>query len=154
MSNVIEMFPNSKKNNEEQSHSYDEYKNLSGIINEQDYNSVLARLKNTTTIDETRKAQAKGIARFAGIELLDETKGVADPKIILYGILRSDVRFEGVLRHHDEMSDQRLFAEALRMLGDAESLKKMIEAYPNIYLGDDKNKITEEPNKEKYEEAA
>ena len=32
------------------------------------------------------------------------------------------------------MSDQKLFAEALRMLGDADSLKKLIEAHPNILL--------------------
>lgn len=128
MSNFKEMCPTSKKNNEKQSCSYDEYKNLGGIINEKDYNSALARLKNTTSINETRKAQAKGIARFAGIELLDETKGVIDPRIILYGILRGDVRPEGVKYYHDDMSDQRLFAEALRMLGDVESLNKTIEA--------------------------
>ena len=80
--------------------------------------------------------------------------GVVDSKIILYGILRGDVRPEGVEYHHDEMSDQRLFAEALRMLGDAESLDKMIEAYPNISLGDDKNKIKENPDEKKYARAA
>ena len=129
-SNVFEIYPNKKEEE-----SYHRYRKLGGIINEQDYKSALARAESVATFDKTRRTQAEGIARFAKIEL-HNVEGVIDPRIKLYVILRGDVRPEGVKHHHDEMSDQRLFAEALRMLGDAESLDKMIEAYPNISLGD------------------
>jgi len=42
------------------------------------------------------------------------------------------VRPEDIEHHHSQMSDQRLFAETLRMLGDVASLGKLIEAYPSI----------------------
>ena len=111
--------------------SYRQYWESGGIINEKDYESILTRARNTTTLDETRIKQAEGIAKFAGIELNNTEDGI-DQRIILYGILRSDIKPEEVKSHHSQMSDQRLFAEALRMLGDVESLDKMIKAYPNI----------------------
>jgi hypothetical protein len=67
---------------------------------------------------------------------LRNTENTIDQRTILYATLRSDVAPKEVEHHHSQMSDQRLFAEVLRMLGDVESLDKMIEAYPNISLGD------------------
>ncbi len=110
---------------------YQRYLELGGIINENDYDSALLRAGNTTTLDKTRTAQAENIARFAGIELCD-TEDSLDPITVLYGILRADIRPEKVRHHHSQMSDQRLFAEALRMLEDAEALNKLIRAHPNI----------------------
>ena len=115
--------------------------------------------RQRATFNESENGENKRVCRHSTMlaYLRSEGKrdwGVVDSKIILYGILRGDVRPEGVEYHHDEMSDQRLFAEALRMLGDAESLDKMIEAYPNISLGDDKNKIKENPDEKKYARAA
>jgi len=148
-SNIIEMNPNK----EEGGGAYNQYRELGGIINEQDYKSALTRAENAPTFDKTLKIQAEVIARFAKIEL-QNTEDVIDPRIILYGILRNDVRPEGVEHHHDEMSDQRLFVEALRMLGDTESLNKMIEAYPNISFGSHQKEEKEEINKEESRKVA
>ena len=121
-----------------------------GIINEKDYESALTRAKNTTTLDKTLIKQAEGIAKFAGIEL-NNTEDVIDQRIILYGILRRDVRPEGVKRHHDEMGDEHIFAEALRMFGDVDSLKKLIEAYkkvnPNMSFKYPEEEVHEEEEK-------
>ena len=108
--------------------SYQRYLNLGGNINEKDYESALKNAKDTTTLDKTLITNAKNIAKFAGIELHD-TKDNIDPRIILYGILRRDIQPKDVTHHHQQMSDQRIFAEALRMLGDVDSLKKVIKAY-------------------------
>ncbi|HEY4474773.1 MAG TPA: hypothetical protein VJC06_02530 [Candidatus Paceibacterota bacterium] len=99
--------------------------------------------------------QAENISKFAGIELHSTEKSI-DPRVLLYSTLRGDVKlekyqdkasgkstsiyFNGVQddnpklkekseRHHSEMTDARLFAEALRMLGDTNSLNKMKTAY-------------------------
>lgn len=110
---------------------YQQYRELGGIINENDYRSALLRAVNTTTLDKTRIGQAENIARFAGIKL-HNTEEVLDQRTILYGILRADIRPEKVRHHHSQMSDQRLFAEALRMLEDVDALNKLIRAHPNI----------------------
>ena len=110
--------------------NYQEYLELGGIINETDYISALERADNAV-IDETTIAQVKIMADYAGIELQKQDNST-DRKIKLYKILRTDTRPDGVKYHHDNMSDQRIFVEALRMLGDKESVNKMIEAHPNI----------------------
>ncbi len=113
--------------------SYQNYKSLGVIINEKDYLSALARAKDTATLDVRLVRQSELIARVAGIGLRNE-KGSLDRRTILYGVLRSD-KPEGVRYHHCQMSDQRLFAEALRMLGDVDSLDKLVSAYSNISFG-------------------
>ena len=111
--------------------SYQRYVELGGIINEKDYRGALDRVKDTTTLDKALISQAENIAERAKI-ILRNSEDTLDPKIILYGILRADTAPEGTKYHHSQMSDQRLFAEALRMLGDADSLEKLIKAHPNI----------------------
>ena len=111
--------------------SYQQYKELGGIINEKDYDSALLRAKDTTDFDKTLISQAGNIAKIAGIKL-HGTENSPDRRVVLYGILRMDVRPKGIKRHHDEMSDQRIFMEALRMLGDIDSIDKMVKQYPNI----------------------
>ncbi len=110
--------------------NYQNYKGLGGIINEGDYQSALARAKNTTTLEDRLVRQSELIARVAKIEL-NNTKDSLDRRTILYGVLRSD-KPKGVKYHHCQMSDQRLFAEALRMLGDVDSLNKLVNTHPNI----------------------
>ena len=112
--------------NPKENKSYHQYKELGGLINEKDYENTLTRARNMTAVDEPEKAQAEGIAGFAGIEL-HNTKDAVDPRIILYGVLSRDVRSK-----IERPYDQRLFAEALKMLGDVKSLDKMIKTYPNI----------------------
>lgn len=111
--------------------NYQQYLELGGIINEKDYEDALTRAQKTTALDEAQIMQAENIAKFAGIGLRN-TEDTVDQRIILYGILRSDARPEGVKYHHSQMSDQQIFMEVLRMLGDVESVDKMIKKYSNI----------------------
>ena len=111
--------------------NYRRYLELGGIIDEKDYENALERAGNAGKPVESRISQAEGIAEHAGIELHSQEDAV-DERVSLYGILRSDVRPEGVRHHHSQITDQRIFMEVLRMLGDVESIGKMVEAYPNI----------------------
>ncbi len=121
------MWDPTKENN-----SYGRYQKLGGIINKKDYESTLARVKNTVALNATLVKQLEHIAEFTGIEL-HNIKNTIDQRIILYVILRADIKSkEEAEYHHSDMSDQRLFAEVLRMLGDVDSLNKLINAHPNI----------------------
>src|SRR3989344_4674807 len=116
----------------EENNPYRQYQEIGGIINEQDYESALMRAQDAaTTTEDVLVKQAQLIAEFAGIELHNE-KDAIDQRAVLYGILRTDAKPENTAHHHSQMPDQRLFAEALRMLGDTASLQKLIAAYPNI----------------------
>ena len=117
--------------NIQETNNYQRYLELDGIINEKDYTNALKRANSATELNETLLKQGENIAKFASIELSSIGEAV-DPRIILYGILRRDTRPKGVRYHHDQMSDQRIFVEALRMLGDIESMEKMIEKHPHI----------------------
>lgn len=109
--------------------TYKKYRELGGIINESDYNSALSRLE-TYIPDKNQIQQVLNMTDFAGIEL--SPKPATDPIVKLYSILRNDVRPQGVKYHHDQMSDQQILVEALRMLEDAESADKMINKHPHI----------------------
>ena len=61
-----------------------------------------------------------------------ENSGGVDPKVKLYVVLRADNKPEDVKYHHSQMSDQRLFAEVLRMLGDTDALNKLVDAYHKV----------------------
>ena len=76
-------------------------------------------------------AQAVLMAQHAGIEI--DSNASNDPRVVLYGILRNDTMPQGVEYHHAQMSDQKIFAEALRMLGDKDSLEKFTAALPHIF---------------------
>lgn len=108
--------------------SYEQYRKLGGIINEKDYESALLRAEDHPMPNIYLVAQLASIARTAGIEPLNAN----DPRTILYAVLRYDTAPESVLYHHSQMSDQRLFAEVLRMLQDTDSLKKLIDTHPHI----------------------
>ncbi len=116
---------------EKEKNCYERYRKLGGIINEKDYGSALARTRNTATLDTTLIKQLEYIARIARIEL-HSTKNAIDQRIILYVVLRTDTAPKEVKYHHSQMSDQRLFAEALRILGDVDSLNKLINTHPHI----------------------
>ena len=114
----------------EEGEIYSTYRELGGIINEKDYRNAIERAGKATTFNKTLIQQAKNIAEYAGIIL--ENSDDVDPKVKLYAVLRADFKPEDVKDHTSQMSDQRLFAEAARMLEDVDSLNKMIIAYPNI----------------------
>src|SRR3990167_9251575 len=94
--------------------NYQRYLELGGIINEEDYRSALDRMNNALDkkSPEIRNSiqQAVDIARHTKTELND-SEDVLDPKIMLYVILRFDVKPEDVEHHHSQMSDQRIFGE-------------------------------------------
>ncbi|KKT41925.1 MAG: hypothetical protein UW30_C0003G0025 [Candidatus Giovannonibacteria bacterium GW2011_GWA2_44_13b] len=110
---------------------YTRYTELGGIINEKDYESALGREPEIDHKTLQYMKAAENIAKRAGIELKN-TENNADPKIKLYAVLRGDQKPSDVEYHHEQMSDQRLFAEAMRMLDDNDALQKLIRAYPNI----------------------
>jgi len=118
---------------EKENNCYEQYQKLGGIINEKDYESALARAKNTTVpdLDIRRIKQSELMAKIAVIELRN-TKDAMDQRTVLYVILRADTAPKGIKYHHNQMSDQHLFAEALRMLEDIDSLNKLINTHPNI----------------------
>lgn len=90
------------------------------------------RIRNIeTSPKEVLIKQAEHMAEFAGIEL-HNTQDKIDQRTVLYGILRADAKPEEVKYHHSQMSDQRLFAEVLRMLGDMDALSKLITAYHKV----------------------
>lgn len=123
-----------KETGEDLDDNYQTYIGLGGIINETDFKNSLEKLKNTTSMDKARIAQSQVIANRSGIKLHNSIDSL-DPRTILYGILRSDTppaNPKEAQYHHSQMSDQRIFAEVLRMLGDADSLQKLIETHPNI----------------------
>ncbi len=108
---------------------FDRYQELGGIINEGDYEKALRRAGKITSLNTCLVTQAEMIARFTGVPL--DNKNRLDEITVLYGVLRTDTN-PGVKHHHSQMSDQRLFAEALRMLDHPELLEQVIAAYPNI----------------------
>jgi hypothetical protein len=116
---------------------YERYKKLGGIINEKDYQTAIDSTIETNRLDignsaiRSRISQAEAIARQAGIKL-NNLEDVLDPRVITYVLLRSDVMPEDAKFHHSQMSDQNIFGEVLRMYDDADSLDKLIKAYPNI----------------------
>ncbi|MDO8560792.1 MAG: hypothetical protein Q7R91_01085 [bacterium] len=113
----------------ENNNPYRQYKELGGIINKGDYESALARAQHSPTPPKDALIeQVKLMAEFAGIEL-HNTEDVIDQRTILYGILRTEAKPKAVTHHHSQMSDQRLFAEALRMSGDTDALSKLVNTY-------------------------
>ena len=133
-----ESFKNSVDNSRS---NYSEFLELGGIINEKDYQNTLERAKDPNVLYRKDRFEAqqvknpikqvKSIAEFSGIELSDSENNL-DSKVVLYVILRLDVRPEKVGHHHSQMSDQQLFGEVLRILGDVDSLDTLMKAYPNI----------------------
>ena len=113
--------------NTTEQYSYEQYKKLGGILNEKDYADALLRAKNIKNINQSTMAQAENMAKVAGIALTDR-------ELALYAVLREDANPDPKERyHHSQMTDQRLFAEVLRMLGDTELLQELISRHPNIF---------------------
>jgi len=118
---------------------YQSYLESGGIINEMDYQSAIDRMSGMRRVIMfensssmlSRVGQVREMARYSGIALSD-SGDTPDPRIVLYVILRGDTRPTGVKYHHDQMSDQRIFGEVLRMLGDTDSFDKLVKAHPHI----------------------
>lgn len=116
---------------EQENDPYLRYQKRGGIINREDYENALRRSTEIAAVSGITMKQAKHIATFAGIEL-QNAENRDDPRIKLYAILRSDEKPEEIKWHHAQMSDQRLFAEVLRILGSTDALNKLIDAYHKV----------------------
>ena len=110
--------------------SYAGYVREGGLINETDYQNALTRVRDSD-VNVGARQQAEGIAKFSGIDL-DLLRSDVDPRA-LYGVLRNDTAPEEIVHHHDQMSDQRLFVEMLRMLEEGEAVRLVKNAYPHIF---------------------
>ena len=110
--------------------AYASYQELGGIINEKDCKSALARAEKATAFNKSLIRQAENIAKYAGIVL--NNSGGVDPKVKLYAVFRADNKPEDVKDRHSQMSDQRLFAEVLRMFGDTDALNKLVDAHHKV----------------------
>lgn len=108
------------------SFNYNNYLKLGGIINKAACLSALSRVDQKISAEHFVD-QVERIASVVGINL-DNFRGHLDKITLLYGVLRSDLE-PGALYHHGQMSDERLFAEALRMLNRPILLKKLMMAY-------------------------
>lgn len=110
--------------------TYAVYCRLGGIINEKDYTIIFERAILTQPNESTSaKNQAMMIIKRADLNLDTE---YTEKLVTLYSVLRNDTCPDEAKHHHCQMSDQRLLAEALRMMEDANSLQKLVVAFPNI----------------------
>jgi len=111
--------------------TYSRYTELGGIINETDYLSIRQRANGILVPNWLLTGQVNIIAGVTGIRLSNNGAAL-DPITKLYMVMRTDLQPEGVVHHHSQMCDQRLFAEALRILEDEESLNTLFAAHRNI----------------------
>ena len=101
---------------------YELYLKLGGVSSKEDYESALHEA-DTSMPSAPSMMQAESMARHAKIELQKDGHG---PVVKLYAALRNNKRYV-------HKSDQEVFAETLRMLGDADPLEKVTEAYKEIF---------------------
>src|SRR3989338_2073474 len=116
-----------KQSTEAHGTSYEKYRSMGGFLNETDFANALAQAKERRTVEPHSLLQAEGMAKAAGIVLEGKENGI-DPLVALYDalndILRVDPAGDINRYHYRKLEDQSLFAEALRMLVDTESLAK------------------------------
>lgn len=139
--NALEDIPDTHKENkvDDLEDAYARYLKLGGeISNEKEYQQAIDKMISTHTLDrsipEVKSSilQAEQMANHANIKL-NNLGNVLDPRVQLYAILRTDGMPEGAKRHHSQMTDQKLFAEVLRMYEDKDSLDQLMKAYPHIF---------------------
>jgi len=106
---------------------YEEYKDLGGMLSSEEYWDILkiAKDKKEVPSNSLSSGAANSMAQVAGIALSPEIA-------IIYGIL-SDKRPD-LAKKRDEMSDQELLAEALRIAGNKSSLDTFIKRFtPSVF---------------------
>lgn len=104
---------------------YDKYMALGGILSQKEYREVMKRAGDETISSSKWSAHANSMARAADIILSPET-------VTIYGILR-DEKSDPKKKHYSELSDQKLLAEALLIIGDESSWSVFTEKYPHIF---------------------
>lgn len=118
-----------QEKNENQNDNYERYKVLGGTISEEEYKNVLLRKTVGGTMRPERIEQARVIAQAADIPVRDEV-------VALYAILRGDTTPLAARgkEHHSKKNDPEVFREALRMVGDIDSIRKLETAYPAVFF--------------------
>ncbi|MDP2788734.1 MAG: hypothetical protein Q8O46_01605 [bacterium] len=125
----IEHTPSAERN------SYEKYRSAGGFLNEKDYADALAEARDRKTVNphSLEQQQAQVMADETGIVLKNRHEGI-DPRVALYEVLRTATNGDPQERNHYSWKDDwSLFAEVLRILGDAKSLEKFLKAHPNIF---------------------
>lgn len=115
--------------------NFEKYKEQKGTIDKEDYLNILARARDVVRAGSAPMSQALSIAKYAGITL--QNVSIGSDVVTLYCLMRMDKKpkeKDGGF-HYTQMSDQRLFAEVLQILGDTDSFSKLTGAYPNISFG-------------------
>ena|SRR3989344_1185038 len=114
---------------------YEKYRNAGGFLSEADFANALAEVKARRTVEPHSLSQAEGMAKAAGIVLESREEGI-DPRVALYDVLHDMLRVDpaGDINryHYRKLEDRSLFAEALRMLGDTQSLAKFLKTHSAI----------------------
>ena len=113
---------------------YEKYRNAGGFLSEADFANALAEVKARRTVEPHSLSQAEGMAKAAGIVLESREEGI-DPRVALYDVLHDMLRVDDrdINRYPlSQLSDQPLFAEVLRMLGDTQSLAKFLKTHSAI----------------------
>jgi len=110
---------------EEKESDYANYKTLGGILNQEDYQNVLMSIVENAPLNPAWSRHAHLMAKTAGITLSPET-------VTIYGILRGE-KPDPRKEHFSEMSDHKLLAEALRIVGNTDSLITFVAKYPHIF---------------------
>ena len=126
---ILQFKPRTYESAAENGHEYKEYKALGGILDEMEYRNVLGRIDSSKNVppNSPTSLQAESMANAAGIILSPET-------VALYGLLRHDVKpSPDTKNHYSTLNDQKLLAEALRMVGDKNSLATFIEKHAHIF---------------------
>ncbi len=114
------------KSEEEIAKDYEAYKKIpGGTLSLEEYREVMKRAATETSAGFKWSSYAHSYARTGGINLSPET-------VTIYGILR-DPEDE----QYSVQGDQKLLAEALRLVGDEASLNtyinKLSETNPNLF---------------------
>ena len=112
---------------EEKRQDYAGYKTLGGVLSQEEYQNVRSHAADKEYIPSGSlwRGHANFMASTAGITLSPET-------VTIYEILRSE-KPDPAKEHYSELGDQKLLAEALRIVGDKNSLDMFIEKLPHIF---------------------
>lgn len=111
---------------------YARYIELGGEIDGDSFREVWNRAAMITTLARTTILQAEHMAQVAGFSLNNGQH--LDEVTVFYGALRSGYNPEPEF-HYSQMCDQKLLAEALKMLDRPDLLMRVIAAYhPQIRI--------------------
>jgi len=102
------------------------------------YADLMARARELKSVKPSTLINAKALAKVAGIEFENSQNG-PDPRVALYAVLRADSFTSADEAHSGGLTDQKLFAETLQMLGETAALEKFKAAYPLIFPEKNKN---------------